>query len=117
MQLPILALATLFLSLASALPTADIDFEDLTAHNASMLVPRKMTACNNAGLIGRPKYDPICLPANSKGKISAHNCKGKSYLCVLSGVATCYVSFFFFFLFSGMDVNGVFGRGEVVWVI
>jgi hypothetical protein len=63
-----------------------------------MLVPRKMTACNNAGLIGRPKYDPMCLPANSKGKISAHNCKGKSYLCVLSGVATCYVSFFFFFV-------------------
>jgi hypothetical protein len=99
MQFPILSIATLFLSIASALPTAD--FEDLNANNATMLVPRKMTACNNAGLIGRPKYDPMCLPANSKGKISAHNCPGKSYLCVLSGVATCYVSFFlFFFLWS-----------------
>ena len=76
-----------------------------------MLVPRKMTACNNAGLIGRPKYDPLCLPENSKGKVSAHNCPGKSYLCVLSGVATCYVSFsFFFFLSPSVDVNGVFWR-------
>jgi hypothetical protein len=51
-------------------------------------------ACGNQGQIGRNKYDPNCLPANSKGWKSAHNCKGKSYLCVLSGQATCYVSKF-----------------------
>ena len=51
----------------------------------------RTTACGNQGKIGRPKYDPNCLPSNSKGYKSAHNCQGKSYLCVIGGKATCYV--------------------------
>ncbi|KAK4693725.1 hypothetical protein P7C71_g3721, partial [Lecanoromycetidae sp. Uapishka_2] len=49
-------------------------------------------SCGNCGKIktAKARFNGNCDPANSKGYMSSHNCPGKSYLCVLSGKATCY---------------------------
>ena len=61
----------------------------------SVLEARDTQHCSNKGKLKRPKYHPDCLPSDSRGFRSAHNCKrsgGKTYLCVQRNVATCYVS-------------------------
>ena len=107
--------AILALFVLAALPAIamDADVEPLTRREVQEIFGRGQVSCRNDGKIGRDKYDPqyvscsnvrqllcfltgalcSCLPANSKGKKSSHNCVnsgGKSYLCVLSGAATCH---------------------------
>lgn len=77
------------------LDLSDFDIEDVQVDN---LDARATVHCSNQGKINRvkPEYKGKCDPANSVGFGSAHNCKdsrsGKSYLCVQSDKATCYVS-------------------------
>lgn len=77
------------------LDISDFDVEDVEVDN---LDARATVHCSNQGKINRvkPEYKGKCDPANSVGFGSAHNCKdgrsGKSYLCVQSDKATCYVS-------------------------
>ena len=62
--------------------------------SANLFQPRATIHCANCAKIKRVKaeYKGACNPANSKGTKGAHNCPGKSYLCVQGGVATCYKS-------------------------
>jgi hypothetical protein len=107
------AILALFV-LALPVIAMDADVEPLTRREVQEIFDRGQTSCRNDGIIGRDKYDPqyvschnirqllvpdssvcSCLPGSSKGKKSSHNCVGiggKSYLCVLSGKATCYTS-------------------------
>jgi hypothetical protein len=98
------AAEVLFKRAADPLPAADasadegddaeeeLDVVDVDDDDQPSLVPRAPTACGNKGLIKRVKksYKGACNPKNSKGIRSSHNCPGKSYLCVLRGVATCH---------------------------
>ena len=84
-------------ALATFIPEGGIQQRDTAGEifQPRELDSRAQRTCKNQGQIGRNKYDPNCLPANSKGYKSSHNCasKGhKSYLCVENDVATCYVS-------------------------
>lgn len=69
---------------------------DTTNVNAELtkIETRATKNCANCGRIKRAKYGPVnCNPYYSRGYRSAHNCynsNGKSYLCVQSGIATCY---------------------------
>ena len=48
-------------------------------------------SCNNCAKIKKAKAKfQGCDPTHSKGFRSSHNCPGKSYLCVVDNVATCY---------------------------
>lgn len=87
-----LAVFLLSSSLVAAGFSEPHDVADISERDDFALTQKRTTACGNQGQISRNKFDPKCLPANSKGWKSAHNCPGKSYLCVLSGQATCYVS-------------------------
>lgn len=66
------------------------DVHDKT--DADVLNPLAVQHCSNCAKIKKkkPKYGGKCDPANSLGWKSSNNCKGKSYLCVQSGKATCY---------------------------
>ncbi|RYP01980.1 hypothetical protein DL764_006013 [Monosporascus ibericus] len=80
----------------SGINIEDIEIDYDPADFDTILTSRATIRCSNDGLIKRVKkeYNGKCHPSNSKGKLSAHNCKnkqGKSYLCVQSGKATCYV--------------------------
>lgn len=78
---------------------SDIRDVELTGRDVELLVERAKGGtgtirCANQGQIKRvkPLYQGKCQPSQSKGWRSAHNCPGKSYLCVQSDKATCYVS-------------------------
>ncbi|KAK1635254.1 hypothetical protein BDP81DRAFT_472783 [Colletotrichum phormii] len=68
------------------------DFDGLEARAGNTI------HCSNNGKIKRVKkeYKGKCHPKNSIGRQAAHNCErprsGKSYLCVQSNKATCYLS-------------------------
>lgn len=77
------------------LDLSEIDIRDVTLTDRDAdLTERGTVHCANQGQIKRvkPLYQGKCMPAQSKGWRSAHNCPGKSYLCVQSDKATCYVS-------------------------
>lgn len=100
-NLSTLAVVLLSSSLAAAISEPH-EVAPISERDDASLTVRRTTYCRNDGKISRDKYDPDCLPSNSKGFKSAHNCKGKSYLCVLSGKAHCYVClshFTFHYLF------------------
>ena len=80
-------IALLFVSAAGSAYANDYTFDDMRE-----LISRATKHCANNALISKDKdkYYPKCQSSHSKGWASAHNCKGKSYLCVQSGVATCY---------------------------
>lgn len=77
------------------LDLSDFDIEDV---EVDYLEARQTVHCSNQGSIRRvkPEYQGKCNPANSVGRGSANNCHGsrggRSYLCVQSNQATCYVS-------------------------
>lgn len=90
-NLSTLAIILLSSSLATAFSEPH-DVADIAERDDIALTTKRTTSCGNQGKISRNKFDPKCLPSKSKGFKSAHNCQGKSYLCVLSGQANCYVS-------------------------
>ena len=47
--------------------------------------------CRNCASLKTAKFIGGCDPDNSRGFRSSQACKGKSYLCVLDGRATCYI--------------------------
>lgn len=94
-NLSTLAVILLSSSLAAAISEPH-EVAPISERDDAALTVKRTTACGNKGQISRNKYDPKCLPSNSKGWKSAHNCQGKSYLCVLSGQATCYVCLSYF---------------------
>ncbi|CAH0044876.1 unnamed protein product, partial [Clonostachys solani] len=82
---------------AEGIDPPDIEVVDIeyNADDFDELVTRGTIRCSNQGRIKRFKkeYDGKCSPSNSRGFLSAHNCKnkdGKSYLCVQNRRATCY---------------------------
>jgi hypothetical protein len=82
----------LFTRDAEEIEVEDIDLDE---DDFESLAARATKHCSNDGLIKRIKkeYKGKCAPKNSKGKLSAHNCKnkgGKSYLCVQGKKAQCY---------------------------
>ncbi|KLU83076.1 hypothetical protein MAPG_02143 [Magnaporthiopsis poae ATCC 64411] len=105
-----------FAAIASATPSdspssstsspADDDSSNTLIHARRLLVgennlitKRATIRCTNSAPIkkDKAKFAPGCQHTNrrrtGRPMISAHNCKndgGRSYLCVQSGVATCY---------------------------
>ncbi|MCJ1468824.1 hypothetical protein MMC07_007454 [Pseudocyphellaria aurata] len=49
-------------------------------------------SCRNCAILrnSKPGFQGNCDPSNSKGYKSSTACRGKSYLCVADGGATCY---------------------------